>query len=142
MLAEAIKDYILEARARFNNIANSAAIKKDIFINANREALDILFDENHNQSLNEIVKKVYEKNKILLYKNSFVQNIDPIYLDPEIRNFFSFRTHFLAPRKHIFGLMIDTFVFNIIVVWVMTLVLYLLLYYELVAAIVKRLSRR
>jgi ABC-type multidrug transport system ATPase subunit len=142
LLAEEIKEYIRHAIATFNNIANSASIKKDIFINANREALDILYDDHHNQKLNEIVKKVYELNKILEYKDEYVQNIDPIYLDPGFNGPLSFRTHFLAPRKQIFGTMVDTFPFNISIVWLMTIIFYLLLYIDVFAKIVNRLSRK
>lgn len=142
VVAEEIEDYIKSASARFNIIANSASIRKDIFINANREELDILYDENHNQKLNEIVKKVYEVNKILEYKDRFIQNYDPIYLDPEIISPLGFRTHFLAPRKQIFGKLFDTFTFNICIVWLMTLGMYILLYFDGLAVIVKRLSRK
>ena len=142
LLAEDIGEYIQNAISNFNIIANSAEIRKDIFINSNREALDIVFDNSHNQKLEEIVKKVYEQNKILEYKDRFIQNVNPIYLDPEIAGPLSFRTHFLAPRKQIFGQLVDTFMFNISIVWIMTISLYILLYFNGLEIIVNRLSRK
>ncbi len=142
VLAEEIEAYIQNAMASFNIMATSAEIRKDIFINSNRESLDIVYNNSHNQKLEEIVKKVYEQNKILEYKDRFVQNVFPIYLDPEISGPLSFRTHFLAPRKQIFGRLVDTFTFNISIVWLMTIGLYILLYFDGLAIIVNRLSRK
>ncbi len=80
--------------------------------------------------------KYYERKKILFYKNSIVQNINPVYLDPVKRGFLGFRTHFYAPCKYIFGIKVDTFTFNICLVLLSTIVLYLTLYYELLARLV------
>jgi hypothetical protein len=83
------------------------------------------------------VTKYYERKKILLYKNTIVQNSDPIYLDPYKRGPLGFRTHFYAPVKFIFGTRSDTFAFNIILVLLSTVLLYLALYYELLAKVVR-----
>ena len=120
----------------FNRASISAREKKDKFHNLNGEKLDELRDNYYNYKLEEIVTKYYEKNKFLFYKNSIVQNIDPVYLDPAKRGFFGFRTHFYAPGKYIFGLKVDTFAFNICLVLLSTIILYLALYYELLAKLV------
>jgi ABC-type multidrug transport system ATPase subunit/ABC-type multidrug transport system permease subunit len=142
IIAEEIEDYIQNAINIFNGLANSAEIKKDIFINSNREALDIVYDNSHNQKLEEIVKKIYEQNKILEYKDRLIQNVYPIYLDPEISGPFSIRTHFFSPRKKLFGRLVDTYAFNISIVWLMSIGLYVLLYFNGLELIVKRLSRK
>jgi ABC transport system ATP-binding/permease protein len=41
------------------------------------------------------------------------------------------RAHFYAPFKMIGNIEIDTFLFNILVLWFVTLVLYIILYYNL-----------
>ena len=41
------------------------------------------------------------------------------------------RAHFYAPEKKIFGIKVDTYVVNVIVLWVMTFFLYLALYFRL-----------
>lgn len=142
ILAEEIEEYIQNAITTFNGLANSAEIKKDIFINSNRETLDIVYDNSHNQKLEEIVKKIYEQNKILEYKDRYIQNVYPIYLDPEILGPFKFRTHFLSPRKNFLGKLVDTFAFNISIVWLMTLGMYILLYFNGLEFIIGRLSRK
>jgi hypothetical protein len=92
-----------------------------------------------NLKLQEIVTKFYEreKNKILEYKDTYVQNYDPIYLDPVNNGLFSFRTHFFAPSKYVFGRKTDTFVFNITLVLLSTIVLFLILYFDLLLKLVQ-----
>ena len=85
----------------------------------------------HNESVEDQVKKVFEKNKILRYKDELIQQVDPIYRDPDIEGFFNFRSHFFAPRKYFAGKYHDTYWFNLIFIWLLTLFLYVTLYYEL-----------
>ncbi|MCU0461467.1 MAG: ATP-binding cassette domain-containing protein [Bacteroidales bacterium] len=135
-LADSVKRYLDRLDAIFSLASNSASDRKDRFYNLNKTGLDKLRDDYYNYKLEEIVTKYYERKKILFYKNSIVQNIDPIYLDPSKKGFFGFRTHFYAPSKYIFGVKIDAFTFNIVLVLLSTIVLYLILYYELLAKLV------
>jgi ABC-type multidrug transport system ATPase subunit len=83
-----------------------------------------------NDNLGDFVKKALEKNKILEYNNELIQNYHPIYMDPTIINVFSWRSHFFAPRKAFLGNYYDTYWYNIIVIWLITIVLYITLYFE------------
>ena len=83
-----------------------------------------LENDYYNYKLEEIVTKPYERKKILVYKNTLVQNTDPVYLDPYKKGFLNFRTHFYAPSKYIFGIKTDTFTFNISLVLLSTIFLY------------------
>lgn len=125
----------------FNKVSNSASDRKDRFYTLNRTRLDTLRDNYFNFKLEEIVTKYYERNKILIYKNSIVQNFDPIYLDPSGRGILRFRTHFYAPSKYFLGSGIDTFYFNVGLVLLSTVILYLILYYELLGKAVKYVER-
>jgi hypothetical protein len=58
-------------------------------------------------------------------------------LDAYKKGFLDFRTHFYAPAKYIFGMKTDTFVFNISLVLLSTILLYLALYYELLGRTVR-----
>ena len=97
-------------------------------------------NEYFNYKLEEIVTKPYERKKILEYNNTLIQNTDPIYLEPEKRGFFGFRTHFYAPSKYIFGIKTDTFIFNIVLVLLSTIILYITLYFELLGKAVSSLE--
>lgn len=135
-VSDSLRKYLNSTEAIFSRMANSASDIKDSFYNLNSQAVDRLRDEYYNYKLEEIVTKYYERKKILFYKNSIVQNIDPVYMDPVKRGFLGFRTHFFAPWKFIFGIKADTFIFNICLVLASTVILYLLLYYELLARVV------
>jgi ABC transport system ATP-binding/permease protein len=87
-----------------------------------------LMADNTNDKLEEFVKDRNETDKIITYSGRLYQKIDPIFRNPES----SFvRAHFYAPVKNIFGKPVDTYIVNVIVLWVMTLLLYLALYFRL-----------
>lgn len=72
--------------------------------------------------------------------NELVQKIDPVYLDPQDRSTFSFRAHFLSPTKNLLGNLISTFWFNIMVIWVFTIMAYIALYYNALSRLLNRLG--
>ena len=86
----------------------------------------------HNESLADAVRKVFEKNPILEYNHELVQQTDPIYKDPTIKNIWSLRSHFYAPRKPFLGKYYDTFWYNITVIWLFSIIMYFTLYFELI----------
>jgi hypothetical protein len=57
-----------------------------------------------------------------------IQQTDPVFQDPIDSNFG--RAHFFAPRKKFGGIYYNTFWFNICVIWVMSLVLIITLYFD------------
>ncbi len=136
-VADSASTYLKKLNELFSNASNSASERKDKFYTLNSARLNQLRNDHYNFKLEEIVTKYYERKKILLYKNTIVQNIDPVYLDPYKRGFLGFRTHFYAPAKYIFGIRTDTFTFNIILVLMSTVLLYLALYYELLVKAVR-----
>ncbi|HBH49143.1 MAG TPA: ABC transporter [Bacteroidales bacterium] len=87
-------------------------------------------DQYYNESITDVIKKVYETNKLLEYKGHLVQNIDPIYQDPIALKPLQIRTHFFAPRKPLFGKYFDTYWYNIVAIWLLTMFFYVLLYYD------------
>jgi len=84
----------------------------------------------NNEKLEDIVTNTYEKNKILRYKDDLVRQYKPIYHDPDNFDGIGFRSHFYAPRKVLFGAYLNTFWFNIVVIWLMSILLYIPLYYD------------
>ena len=85
----------------------------------------------HNESITDLVKRPFEKNKVLQFGDELVQQYEPIFKDPEPKGYFDFRSHFLAPQKHFAGVYFDTFWFNLFVIWVMSILLFVALYFEL-----------
>ncbi|MBS0009838.1 MAG: ATP-binding cassette domain-containing protein [Bacteroidales bacterium] len=142
LVAEKLYEYIDSVNSIFMKESNSADIIKDKFISANRQELDILYNNYHNDRLEEIVRKIYEKNKILEYNKQLIQNFDPVYRDPRGSELPAFRSHFLAPTKVSLGLRMETYTFNMIFVWLMSIIAYLLLYFNIPERIVNSLSKK
>jgi hypothetical protein len=138
-IADSLLRYLDRMDKACSKISNAASDRKDRFFNMSENNVKLKKWENdyYNQKLEEIVTKPYEKNKYLIYNNKIVQNVDPVYLDPSYNGILSFRTHFYAPAKYIFGIKTDTFVFNITLVLLSTIFLYFTLYYELLGKTVR-----
>lgn len=94
----------------------------------------------YNEDVAEIVKQVFEENKIIKYKNRLYQKIDPIFNTPIPSHFLDFRAHFYAPEKYFMGRYIDTFTFNVAFIWFFTVLLYISLYYGLFGKALNSLS--
>ncbi|MBA4322108.1 MAG: ABC transporter, partial [Odoribacter sp.] len=95
---------------------------------ADSEAFRKLSDQYTNKKLEEFVKSKNETKQIIEYNGELVQKMDPIFKDPENK---FIKAHFYAPKKLIFGLAVDTYVVNVFVLWIMTGMLYLILYFRL-----------
>ncbi|MBN2275215.1 MAG: ATP-binding cassette domain-containing protein [Bacteroidales bacterium] len=96
----------------------------------NPDGYTLLRDNYHNEGVSDIVRKVYEKNKILEFNQQLVQHYDPIYQDPIPASPVSIRTHFYSPAKPFLGKTFDTYWFNITIVWILTLLFYVILYFD------------
>ena len=94
----------------------------------NPSDFDKLSEDYKNRKLEEFVTGGIADKNIIEYKDNFIRKYKPIFMDPEGK---FIRAHFYAPRKQIFGIYIDTFIVNVIVLWIMTVLLYLALYFRL-----------
>jgi ABC transport system ATP-binding/permease protein len=137
VVADSLTRYLDRLDKIFGRISNSASDRIDRFLNLHAKKLEELESNYYNHSLKEIVTKPYERRKILLYNNTLVQNTDPVYLEPYKKGMLEFRTHFFSPSKYVFGVRIDTFVFNITLVLFSTIILYITLYFELLGRAVR-----
>jgi len=128
-------NYIKRLDIYYTNIFNKANAEKEAIVsyllNTNKKLYNAKRDAYHNESVEEQVKKTFEKNKIVQYRDELIQQKDPIFRDPDVEGYLNFRSHFFAPRKYFAGRFHETFWFNHIFIWVMTIFLYITLYYEL-----------
>jgi ABC-type multidrug transport system ATPase subunit len=135
-LGERLALWLNSADTEYRRLSNLADMSLDNYIGSNKEALDVMYNSYHNDKLEDIMRKVYEKNKMLEYKGRLVQNADLIYLEPAPSGPLDFRTHFMAPVKRFMGLTVDTFRFNILLVLFSLVILYVMLYTETLRRIV------
>jgi ABC transport system ATP-binding/permease protein len=129
-----VLDYLDELKLYYTNEFNTANKKKqnliNYFLTKNPLLYNSLRNNYFNESVSDYVRKTLEKNKILEYHHHLVQQYDPIYQDPRVGGLIGLRSHFFAPSKRFFGAEFDTYWFNMIIVWVYTLLLYICLYFE------------
>jgi hypothetical protein len=131
VVSEALK-YAEALRRYYVAYSNNAKEKKDALVTKYQtedpEGFLRLRDNSANESLEEFVTNKNETLKTVEYDGEIVQKLEPIYMDPK----YSFiKSHFYSPTKKIFGMKIDTYIINVIVLWVMTAALYLILYFRL-----------
>ncbi|NMM48615.1 ATP-binding cassette domain-containing protein [Marinigracilibium pacificum] len=94
-----------------------------------------------NESLSDLVRNISTEDRILEYKGGLLQQINPIYnTETYPKNILDYRAHFYAPQKQFLGIKFNTFTFNILVIWFMTLILYIFLYFELLKKFVDKLG--
>ena len=131
-IAEAAKSHLDQLKDFHSKRYQKIKASKDKLINEiNKEKGDrFLYDQKlsyHNKSLevlalNSETKEFYHETPL-----GYVQKIAPIYKAPDFTNG---RAHFLASQKNMFGVYIDTFYFNLGIIWLMCTVLYIALYYN------------
>jgi ABC transport system ATP-binding/permease protein len=93
-------------------------------------------DKFHNEAVADQVRKIYERKKIVEYKGRLIRKIDPVFMDPLPESFIGIRSHFFAPRKYFMGRYYDTFKFNMAIIWILTLILYITLYFDILRKLV------
>jgi ABC-type multidrug transport system, ATPase component len=93
-----------------------------------------------NEAISELVKNTSETNRIIVKDSKFVQKIYPIYKDPDPEHMVDFDAQFYMPSKHFLNQNIDTFFFNMGVIWSMTLALAIALYFEILRRIIDGLG--
>lgn len=140
-LGERLAIWLNNADREYRRLSNLADMSLDNYISNNKAALDVIYNDYHNDKLEDIMRKVYEKNKMLEYRERLVQNVDLIYLEPAASGPLSFRTHFMAPVKRFMGYRIDTYRFNIFLVLSSLIILYIMLYTEALRRIISRIER-
>jgi ABC transport system ATP-binding/permease protein len=84
--------------------------------------------KNHNKAISVLVENRYSHKKITIYDEKIIQLKDPIYRMPESK---IGRAHFYAPVKKIGNVYIGTYWFNLLVIWAMSTIMYILLQYDI-----------
>ncbi len=89
-----------------------------------------LVDNTTNEALEQFTTNKTDLTKLIEANGYLVQKSDPIYLDPYDKNFWN--AHFYAPRKKIqmLGIYVPTYWANIAVIWLMSIILIITLYFD------------
>ncbi len=94
-----------------------------------------------NKAITDAVKNVATADRIIDYDGMLVQKVFPIYMDdPKPRHPLDISANLYQPAKYFAGRMIDTFVFNTAVIWLMTLILFITLYFDALRKFIQMLE--
>lgn len=90
----------------------------------NYATLSSLRLNSYNKKLADYMLNNNSYTKIVEYKGRFIRKFEPVYQLPKSRNG---RAHFLAASKNILGISISTPLFNCIIIWLMSAIIYVIL---------------
>lgn len=128
------KDYLEYAKISLRAKHDSVRHEKELVLTDLNERLKSkglgllkLKQNNHNKQLEVYLTNRYERQLTLEFKNRIIRKQDPIYKLPEST---SGRAHFYAPAKRVGTKYIDTMWFNVAILWVLSGILYLTLYFD------------
>ena len=146
-LEEQLFAYLNKADYYYKDKFNRAVVGKEKVIQILESSEDFDYDLNayknlyFNESLSDLVRNINVKDRIIEFRGNLIQRIDPIFHDPTPNGPLNYRTHFFAPIKHFLFKTWDTYTFNVLVIWFMTLLLYITLYYDLLRKFLQLLEK-
>ena len=140
-VAASLKDFLKTINEHYINRENKYRGERDKLVQsmtkdakAKEEYLK-LDDDYTNDILKQTMLNSNDLGERCLEKDGkLIQRIDPIYLDPTESNIG--RAHFLAPNKKVMGTLYSTFWFNIFVIWIMSVSLMVMLYFDVFKKII------
>lgn len=81
----------------------------------------------HNEAIEQIVTNRREINKLIRYEDELIQLKDPVFQTPISQNG---RAHLFASQKRLGNYLVDTFWFNVTIIWLTSIIFYFSLYFD------------
>lgn len=95
----------------------------------------------HNEAIAEMVKNTTDPLRIIEKNGRLIQKIYPIYKDPDPDHIIDFDAQFYMPMKHFLNRNVDTLFFNVGVIWSMTAILGMALYFDVLRKVIEAADR-
>lgn len=141
-ILDSVSHYLRKVNDYYIKKYNGANDKKDELIMsmnkdaAAKDAFILMKNDYTNDALSDLVTNKSEFNKILEKDGRLYQRADPVYLDPD-----DFRAHFFAPRKKVFGKYFSTYSVNLFVIWIISALLIITLYFDVFKRVLDLLEK-
>jgi len=137
-ILEQTRNYLDGIKLHFMGLSSESGYKKDyqysrLVDSLGRDGVYEFKQSYYNQALADLVLNRTEVNKMVQLDLQLIQKKDPIYMYPDSK--FG-RAHFYAPVKRIGNYYIDTYWFNLIIIWLGTSLLFLTLWADLLRKLV------
>ncbi|MBK5283863.1 MAG: ABC transporter permease, partial [Bacteroidia bacterium] len=125
-----VKNYFEQIRQYNISRYNGASQRKDNIIShlisqSNSEEFTTLKKNNYNEATEELLRNTNSAEKILISGNTIIQKFEPVFMETPQNKLLS--APFFVSEKNLFGSALGTFGVNLLVIWVMSLILYLTL---------------
>ncbi|MEZ4995938.1 MAG: hypothetical protein R2758_00110 [Bacteroidales bacterium] len=138
-----VNDYLdsLQKRIRRKYLQQTAvkdSITRNLVASIGQEQLVSLRTATHNNDMADIVLNRTVQKKIYETDQRIIQKSDPVLMIPDSR---IGRAHFYAPYKLIGNIRIGTLWFNMLVIWLMNVLLFVTLYYNVLKLLLNLLER-
>lgn len=131
-----IKEYITKVKKHYSEIYDKATKSKDEWMAKFQETESgktqylSLLNNYQNTKIEDLVKNASsDLDPVVEDDGRLIATANPIFRDGPNNHFI--RSHFFAPTKNVFGKSYSTFWVNIIVIWGMSLLLWITLYFDL-----------
>jgi ABC-type multidrug transport system ATPase subunit len=136
--------YLNQYKHRYQKLFNehSKVIEKKMEF-LEKSGRNVLQEKNdhYNESVADLVTNVTTKNRLLEYNGKIIQQINPVFQQPSTENPLNYRAAFFFPEKNFFGMTVSTFFFDLLVIWFMSAVAYVLLYFEVFKKVIAAFSK-
>jgi hypothetical protein len=141
--AEQLKKYLEQSILFYTKVYNKAFDRRDSIMGQHvkteqdQQAFLYKREDYQNEAIARLATNTTVENRIIEHRGQLLQRIYPIYHDaPDLGSLLDFRTHFFAPGKPFLGKCFPTVVCNIVIIWLMSLTLYIALYFRLLRRLI------
>jgi ABC-type multidrug transport system ATPase subunit len=133
-----VKNYLNNLNKYYIDQYNKANEHREKMIDrlqqADGQALLKLKDDFSNESLDDLLKNTNEQKQIEEADDRLIQRYQPVFMQGSKESFVS--APFFASSKNVFGNQVETFLVNILVIWFMTVIAIIALYFDWLKKIV------
>jgi ABC transport system ATP-binding/permease protein len=129
-----IGPYLKSLKSYFNSQVKKYSTRKDsVTATMTKDELKYLHENYYNSQLEKVVLDKLRLEQNLITDDRIIRKYEPGYMKPSSK--FG-RAHLYAPYKQVGNISIDTYWFDLAFLWVVSLLLYIALYYNLLQRVV------
>jgi hypothetical protein len=134
-IANEIRKYLGQLDSYYNQKKSDAVLERNSLLEkltnqlGGNEAILKFKNDYNNSSLVDLATNKRDLTPVMRYNNRLIRKFEPVYMIPTSR---LGRAHFYAPVKILGNRTIDTLSFNVIVLWIMSVLLYFTLYFDVI----------
>ncbi|MEQ9423417.1 MAG: ATP-binding cassette domain-containing protein [Cyclobacteriaceae bacterium] len=138
------KEFLATLRKVYANRYNDASKQRDVLIASlnpeEKESFETAQKKWANEQIKFLVRNSAAEKRVIETEGHLVRKIYPVYMDPQPTSPIDFREQFYFSQKHFLGVNYDTKVFNVIMIWFMTVTLMITLYFDVFRKVIDGFS--